>query len=141
MTVFFVHGVPAPQGSKKYVGGGRMVESSAKVGPWREAVKAAAQGLFTDTITGPVRVTVDFYMPRPKSHYRTGRNAHLLRDNAPLYVAVKPDIDKCVRATLDALGDMGAFGDDAQVARVSAAMFYADAATRVGAVIGVEALT
>jgi crossover junction endodeoxyribonuclease RusA len=141
MTAFFVHGVPAPQGSKRHVGGGRMIESSARVGPWREAVKAAAQGLFTETLTGPVWVRVDFYMPRPKSHYRTGANAHLLRDNAPMYVAVKPDIDKCVRSTLDALGDMGAYGDDAQVAKVTACMYYADAPTRAGAVIDIEALT
>ena len=141
MTAFFVHGDPAPQGSKRHVGNGRMIESSAKVGPWREAVKAAAQGLFTETLTGPVWVRVDFYMPRPKSHYRTGANAALLRDNAPVYVAVKPDIDKCVRSTLDALGDMGVYGDDAQVAKVTAAMYYADKSTFVGAVIDIEALT
>jgi crossover junction endodeoxyribonuclease RusA len=139
MTAFFVHGVPAPQGSKKYVGGGRMVESSQRVGPWREAVKAGAAG-HAEALAGPVEVSIDFYMPRPKSHYRTGRNAGLLRDNAPAHVAVKPDIDKCARATLDALTDVGMFADDAQVAVLIASMRYAASPTSVGAVIEVTAL-
>src|ERR1700676_3259288 len=33
-----VRGIPAPQGSKRHVGGGRMIEMSKAVGPWREAV-------------------------------------------------------------------------------------------------------
>ena len=48
MTTFHITGItPAPQGSKRHVGNGRMVESSAKVKPWREAVRqeALATGL------------------------------------------------------------------------------------------------
>jgi hypothetical protein len=37
-----VYGLPAPQGSKRHVGGGRMIEASKKVGPWREAVVRAS---------------------------------------------------------------------------------------------------
>ena len=37
-----VHGTPAPQGSKRHVGNGVMVESSKKVKPWRQDVKHAA---------------------------------------------------------------------------------------------------
>jgi Holliday junction resolvase RusA-like endonuclease len=37
-----VHGNPAPQGSKRHVGGGVMVEMSKAVKPWREAIKHAA---------------------------------------------------------------------------------------------------
>ena len=40
-----VYGTPAPQGSKRHVGRGVMVESSKKVKPWREAVKQAALDL------------------------------------------------------------------------------------------------
>ena len=38
-----VYGTPAPQGSKRHVGHGVMVESSRRVKPWREDVKAAAE--------------------------------------------------------------------------------------------------
>lgn len=39
---FFVPGRPAPQGSKRHVGHGIMVESSRDLGPWRERVALAA---------------------------------------------------------------------------------------------------
>ena len=39
---FRVYGTPAPQGSKRHVGRGVMVESSKKVAPWRQDVVAAA---------------------------------------------------------------------------------------------------
>ena len=49
-----VLGTPAPQGSKRHVGRGIMVESSRLVGPWREAVKAAVAATYPglEPITG-----------------------------------------------------------------------------------------
>ena len=38
-----VYGTPAPQGSKRHVGHGRMIEQSKRVKPWRNDVKAAAE--------------------------------------------------------------------------------------------------
>ncbi len=37
-----VTGSPAAQGSKRHVGGGRLIEQSKAVAPWRKAVRAAA---------------------------------------------------------------------------------------------------
>lgn len=151
MTVlaFDVVGIPAPQGSKrgfynKQLGRVQMVESSKKVRPWRQDVAAAAaqaidaagwehRGL-------PVRVTVDFYLPRTKGHYGTGRNAHLLRDGAPQWPAVKPDIDKTARSTFDALGTAGCFADDSRIVETRLSKRYADR-NRPGARIIVELLT
>lgn len=42
MIEITVHGLPAPQGSKRHVGRGVMVESSKNVKPWRSAVVWAA---------------------------------------------------------------------------------------------------
>lgn len=122
-----VHGIPAPQGSKRHVGNGRMIESSAKVKPWREAVKWAVidQGP-ARMATGAVVVDVTFYLPRPQGHYGTGRNACTLRPSAPEYPAVKPDIDKLLRSTLDGLGDVGVWADDSRVVHVRASKAYAD---------------
>lgn len=127
-----VIGQPAPQGSKRHVGGGRMVESSKAVKPWREAVKWAAGEAVADSNglrypTGPVNVTVDFTFRRPRNHYRTGRFADLLRDDAPELVDTKPDIDKLLRSTFDALTDAGVWRDDSQVAVVIATKSYGDA--------------
>jgi len=119
MTII-VHGTPAPQGSKRHVGRGVMIESSKKVKPWREAVKWAA--LAPDDVTlrphekliGPVRVHVTFYMPKPKS---AKKNA--VPDK-------KPDIDKLIRSTFDALTEAGIWEDDSRVTYLSACKEYAE---------------
>lgn len=98
-----VPGLPRPQGSKRHVGNGRMVESSPHVGPWRERVALAARAAHGGQLDGALHVTVCFSLPRPKGHYRTGRNAHMLRDGAPDYPTTRPDLDKLTRAILDAL--------------------------------------
>ena len=138
MTTIRVYGTPAPQGSKRHVGNGVLIESSAKVKPWRQDVRAAA--LEADAhFDGPVSLTVGFLLRRPASHFRTGRNAHLLRDSAPAYPGKKPDIDKLLRSTLDGLGESGIWRDDAQVVRVRAEKLYADHEP-VGAHITIEPL-
>ena len=142
-----VHGEPAPQGSKSFKGmrGGHAIlaESSKKVKPWREAVKWAAiermdsakwsDGGFGqgEAFAGPVTVEVDFYFTHPKTGKR--RASH----------SVKPDIDKLLRSTFDALKDAGVFEDDSRICSVQARKHYADAHSPVpaGAVIRVERWT
>lgn len=138
-----VHGTPAPQGSKRHLGKGVMVESSKRVKPWRQDVKYAALKACGDeyeTLIGAVALTVMFYMPRPKGHYRTGRYAGELRAGAPDYPAGKPDLDKLVRSTMDAIGEAGVWRDDAQVVTVLCEKHYAGPGP-VGARINVEGIS
>lgn len=128
-----VVGTPAPQGSKRHVGNGRMVEMSKRVKPWREAVKTAALIAMATALTGnppttgELAVDVSFWLARPKSHFRTGKNAHLLREAAlRARPATRPDIDKLVRSTLDALKDAGVYRDDSQIVTLAAGKWYAD---------------
>lgn len=115
---FRVHGLPAPQGSKRHVGHGVMIESSKHVKPWREAVKwAAIEALNTNPgwrfdaplFTGPVELTCRFFFARPKSHL-TSKGA--LRSNAPTQHAQAPDLSKLIRSTEDAITDAGIWLDD-----------------------------
>jgi crossover junction endodeoxyribonuclease RusA len=121
-----VRGIPAPQGSKRHVGRGRMIEMSKAVGPWREAVRANTERYMNgdEPIDGPLRVEIRFDLPRPRSHYRTGRNAHLLKDTAPDYPATRPDSDKLARAVLDGLTMGGLYADDSQVVDLVARKRY-----------------
>jgi len=127
--VFFAEGVPAPQGSKTHVGGGRLVESSRRVGPWRDTVRAAAIRALggRPPRTGPLEVWLRFIMPRPKSHLRRGRaqtDGWRLLPFAPRQHTGKPDVDKLVRAVLDALTG-ACWCDDAQVVAVHGEKGYA----------------
>ena len=137
-----VRGRPAPQGSKRHIGGGRMIEMSKAVGPWREAVRAETQRTRQEEHArprvGPVSVRIVFYADRPKGHYRTGRNAHLLRDGAPKYPHGRPDLDKLARAVLDGMTEGGAWKDDGQVVALIAYKLYTIGGGEAGCVIDLE---
>jgi Holliday junction resolvase RusA-like endonuclease len=129
---FAVLGVPGPQGSKtafvnKHTGRAQMVESSAKVKPWREAVMWAALGAAGDTwepLDGPLYADMLFAFARPASHFGTGRNAGTLKASAPRYPAVYPDLSKIIRSTEDALTAAGIWRDDSRLVHVDAAKVY-----------------
>jgi Holliday junction resolvase RusA-like endonuclease len=144
-----VHGRPAPQGSKRAFvirGGPRkgqaaVIESSHdRVKSWRQAVVDAACAVKTfPALEGPLALAMVFYLPRPKDHYRTGRNAHLLRDSAPAYPAGTPDLGKLARSTEDALTCALIWRDDAQVVSYAPlAKVYADDHHLLGAIITIR---
>jgi crossover junction endodeoxyribonuclease RusA len=103
-----VAGIPAPQGSKRHVGGGRMVEMSRAVGPWREAVRAETQRVMQAEhrwpSEEPVGIEITFRLVRPKS---TPKRVE--------WPAKRPDLDKLARAVLDGITAGGAICDDGQV--------------------------
>lgn len=137
-----IHGIPAPQGSKTALGGGRMRESSTAVGPWREAVRAETQAVLRCAPwrparrAEPVQVTAFFYLKRPASHYRANGE---VKESAPLFPVTRPDGDKLERAVFDGLKAGGALHDDAQIVVQLARKFYADGRPP-GAMIWLESL-
>jgi crossover junction endodeoxyribonuclease RusA len=122
---FTVAGLPAPQGSKKAIPNrhtGRTIlleQSGAKLKDWRDAVNAAAwQAVYAsppavrDVFRGPVGVSLAFTLPRPQSAPK-GRS----------WPCVRPDLDKLVRAVLDALTGP-VLADDGQVVQLWATKSY-----------------
>ncbi len=65
-------------------------------------------------LSGPVSIKTVFYMPRPKSHYGSGKNKNVLKNNAPSLHASKPDIDNLQKMIFDCLNGV-AWDDDACV--------------------------
>lgn len=126
MSTFAVLGRPAPQGSKRHVGNGRMIEMSKHVEPWRLAVRHEARKHFDTPLSGPVSVLMSFYLHAPKRipAERRGRPSTV------------PDLDKLVRATLDALTGV-AFGDDSQAVSLFTEKYYATEDHAPGVVISV----
>ncbi len=121
VVTFGVHGDPAPQGSKRHVGGGRMVDMSKKFGPWRDAVEAAAveqmlrlnrgEPMFP---SGPVELDVVFAFRMPASAPKADR------EQGHAWRAKQPDLDKLLRSTCDALTASRIIGDDAQIVAMTA---------------------
>lgn len=130
MIAFTVIGDPAPQGSKRHVGHGVMIESSKRVKPWREAVAAAAFAARDGRppLDGPLALTVTFYLPKPASLSKRVTSLGPFR---------KPDIDKLIRSTLDAITTAGAIADDARIVRIVAEKRFTPVAGHAGAEITV----
>lgn len=136
-----VRGSPAPQGSKKFVGlskagRGIMVESSAKVRPWRQDVKQAAilARAGARPLDGPLVAVMTFTLPKPSSAPKTRRT----------WPCRKPDASKLARSTEDALTDAGVWTDDARVVELVVRKVYPgegeDALDAPGAVIRIHSL-
>jgi hypothetical protein len=130
---FTVRGVPVPQGSKRALvhrSTGRAVvieQGGQRHKDWRADVKAAAgramvhlldgQYIGPDgcirLLQGPVGVSICFTVPKPKSAPKTRRT----------WPDKRPDLDKLVRAVLDAItGEV--IADDAQVVQLLAGKSY-----------------
>lgn len=107
MIQIIAYGLPGPQGSKRHVGGGRMIESSKKVAPWREIVHAAALQVRNGAapIDAPLLVRMVFTMPKPQSAPKRTRT----------WPMRTPDLSKLCRSTEDALTTAGIWRDDARV--------------------------
>jgi Holliday junction resolvase RusA-like endonuclease len=119
-----VFGRPAPQGSKRYVGGnraqgGRFIEASKYLPAWRKAMTEAALIAIEEQgwvkASGPVEVDVTFYLERPAT----------VTVKARPWPIKPPDLDKLVRS-LDGLTDAGVWDDDGQMVVLRASKVYAD---------------
>ena len=125
VIAFEVLGIPVPQGSKSKSASGHLYEANKNLEPWRDSVRWQARLAMRsqEPLSGPVRVTAHFYFPRPQSHFRRVQKAPVLRDDAPVLHSVKPDVDKLLRAVLDAM-TKECFKDDSQVSWVEGRKFY-----------------
>ena len=121
---FFVPGTPRPAGSKRgFPVKGRdgrvhvaMTDSSgAKGKSWRVACVAAVTEVWhDDPISEPIRLEVEFVMPRPGTHFGKRKGEPYLKPDAPTRHTAKPDATKLLRALEDALTGV-VWKDDAQV--------------------------
>jgi len=143
---FRVSGLPTPKGSMRVVPIRRADGSTAmrlvqdrRISDWVATVRTMAAQVFgpEPPWTGPVRMGLEFYFPRPKSHYRGGKpGPGRLRHDAPKSVTRRPDLDKLLRAVLDALTGV-VIADDAQVAEIRTLKEYADEDGSPGVLISI----
>lgn len=118
---FVVYSRGAPQGSKRNLGNGIMVEASKRVKPFRADVRGAALlTVPTDWDLGlTYHLDVAFHFMRPKSHF-TSKGA--LTKAAPMYPTGRQigDTDKLIRSVCDALTGI-TWHDDSAVVDITAA--------------------
>lgn len=127
-----VEGRPVPQGSKRLglnraTGRAVLLDDNPALAAWRGTVALHARREWNGRapLVDAVSIWCDFYLPRPKSHYGTGRNAAVLKATAPRWPAVKPDLDKLLRSVFDSLTTAGVWADDSLAVVASGAKHYA----------------
>jgi crossover junction endodeoxyribonuclease RusA len=123
MIVFTVYGVASTMGSKRAFiprGWTRPVitDSNRNLKSWQSLVADAASRAIGERpdwqiLDGPVRLTLAFFLPRPKS-----------LPKKVLAHTKAPDCSKLVRSTEDAMSGI-VYRDDSQVIELVAAKFYA----------------
>ena len=123
MIDFTLKGKPIALKRHRSTRKGRMYDPSAKDKKqiWLQIAKFKPKRPFK----GDIMIQVAFYMPRPKSHYRTGKFKHILKDNVPHYHSFTPDLDNLVKMLLDCIqGKNRMIVDDSQVCRIQAEKIY-----------------
>ena len=120
MTVIQVCGIPKGQPRvKAYVRGRHAgVYTPDTANEWKMKVREAAI-LVSDGLkpyTDAVSVEMDFWIPRPKSHFKPNGQ---LKQAAPIMHTQKPDVDNLAKAVLDVLTDVRLWEDDAQVHKLT----------------------
>lgn len=109
-VAFTVLGKAEPAGSKRAfrhskTGRVMVTDANANAKPWQSVVAAAGHEAMAGRplFDGPLTVSFDFWQPRPKGHYGTGRNQGAVRASAPRHPTGRPDLLKLARAVEDAL--------------------------------------
>ena len=121
MIKFTITGKPIPLKRHRVTKHGRMYDPSYKdkkqiwlqIAKWKPKMP----------IVGDIMLKVIFTIPYPKKFYRTGKYKHLLKDNIPEYVSVRPDLDNYCKLLLDVM-NKGFYVDDSQVVKLQAEKVY-----------------
>lgn len=112
MISFRVDGQPIPQGSMKVINGHIIHSQGSALAAWRSAIGLSAKAAGAKPSLEAVSMTLVFIMNKPRTVTR-------------LDPTVPPDLDKLVRAALDALTAI-AYKDDSQVIEIRAMKVYGE---------------
>lgn len=96
----------------KVINGYVIHSQGSALAAWRSAIALSAKSAGAKPHNEPVEIELVFYMVRPRTVTRSEPS-------------VAPDLDKLIRAVLDALTAI-AYRDDGQVTRITAAKEYGE---------------
>jgi len=131
---FFVEGMPVTKGSARAFLNRKsgvpiiVQDNRATQRAWSSLISSLASTYKEETkfpkTTGAVKVNLEFYLPRPESHFKKDRT---LKPFAPKFPIPKGkwDADKLARCVLDALTGI-LWVDDSQVVLLEVHKFYED---------------
>ena len=126
MIRLIIPGTPIAKARPRFYRRGKHVGTynSQETEEGRFMLACQSQLINHELFTGPLWMTLCFYMPRPKAHYGSGKNADKLKPSAPAEHIKKPDLDNLIKFVKDCLNGI-AWVDDSQIVSLSADKVYA----------------
>ena len=121
MLHFKVHFKPTPLKRPRLVRNNLVYDPSKK--DKKQFLQCALKYKPSVPLKGPLRMNVEFYFPRPKCHYRTGKYSNELKSSAPHIHTNMPDVDNLSKFVLDALNAVF-YDDDRQVVELNSHKEY-----------------
>ena len=121
------NGVPKPLKRHRSTRTGRMYDPSAK--DKNQLGLQIAKYKPKKALKGEIMIRLLFVMPRPKSHYRTGKFKHMLKYKYEkvYYHTYTPDLDNLVKFICDTIqGNNRIILDDSQICRLQAEKVYGE---------------
>ena len=135
MIQFTVEGSPIAQKRHKHTKSGHTYDPSKA--DKRLFLANALKSAPKKPLEKEVFLKIEFYIYRPKKHYRTGRYSHLLKNNPPYWHITRADIDNLLKLIMDALNGVY-YKDDCQVCYVKMLKKYSANPRTVITVEGIE---
>lgn len=126
---FFVTGDPKPQPRVKAFSRGNHagVYDPGTANEWKANIAKTAEPVRPALpLLTPLKVALSFRFRRPKAHFRTGKRAGELREDAPRYHTGGVDVDNLSKAVLDILTVIRFWHDDGQVCDLRVVKMYDD---------------
>ena len=111
----FVRGIPKAQPRPRMAASGHVFNPKS-ADAWKAEIKATFMAFRKRIITGPVHLSVTFFMPIPKG----------MKVNEDEFIPhiKKPDTDNLLKAVMDSLTQIGVWKDDSQVYSTEAVKGY-----------------
>lgn len=131
----YARGVPKAQPRPRARRAGKHVHvyNPSSANEWKKTVKLAFSKYKGICLEDPIKITIRYYLKRPKSLMRKKDPANII------FHTRKPDIDNLNKAVMDSLTNIGIWKDDSQVCIIQASKHFSDKEEKLlGAIIIIE---
>jgi len=135
---FMLAGTPVPDGRPRFARAGKFTRTyiPKKVTDYRQKLKVAYLKVYPRLapLEGAISVKIGVAIPRPLSHFGTGRNAGIIKERfKKVHHVQKPDCDNFAKMVMDALNGV-AYLDDSQCIKLSVDKYWTHGESNEGAI-------
>ena len=117
---------PVPKGRPVFANGHAYTPSKTR--EYEQIVQLYARRQIKQPLTGAVRLSIQFYLPIPKSWSEPKKQAAA---EGRLVPTVKPDLDNLTKAIMDGLNGGIGYNDDKQVVELITVKWYGEPRTEI----------